>query len=185
MPYNPKDRNCKICCTLCGKELMAGSLRDHYIRFHPRLCESETQAKQPYKSSHYCKVECPLCKSQLEKKSLKTHVRDLHPAHIQEFRKLIREAEYIEGPFSKRRKMAEESQETAVDTDDNSANSSRCSLKCACGITFKTEIYFQVHETLFHRNLSSLKRCEYPGCFGLLLREELYTLHYKVHVNRE
>mmetsp|Transcript_33432 Transcript_33432/g.58585 ORF Transcript_33432/g.58585 Transcript_33432/m.58585 type:complete len:221 (-) Transcript_33432:19-681(-) len=189
----------KTNCTLCGKEMNLSSLKRHLRRVHPdfggpepvknpkQLGEAqayyketrvEIKPKAPKIDREKMRLECTLCKSTMTRKHLRKHFKRLHPGQEHEYAKVVKTANYIEEePPSKRKKTVEETQETAVDQDDNSTSSSQCSLKCGCGVTFESKIYFQVHETLFHRSFSTLKRCEHPGCFGLFLSEKLHSLH--------
>mmetsp|Transcript_29210 Transcript_29210/g.52189 ORF Transcript_29210/g.52189 Transcript_29210/m.52189 type:complete len:206 (-) Transcript_29210:24-641(-) len=189
-PYGPK-----ICCTLCGNLLLARYLGQHYRRMHLDHCESEsgrdfeshseahgcireTQTKKHFKMRQRKTKVCPFCKRAFVDSNLRRHIRSKHPTQANEYVTLAREADnFEEADPTKRSKTVEDTQDTAADTDDNSTSTSQCSLKCACGIYFKSKIYFEVHETIFHRSFSTLKRCEHPGCFGLFLCEELHNLH--------
>lgn len=123
------------------------------------------------------KVPCPFCEKTVSRKHFKQHIDNLHPgkdyAHI---KALALKKASKEGNPLKRIKTADEPEVQDLD-DVSTTHSKEAPQLCACGYSFSRQVYYQVHDTLFHRSFSTLKRCDSLGCFGLFLNAQLHDIH--------
>jgi hypothetical protein len=164
-------------CAICSKTLKLASLRKHTKRMHSDAVKPPT-AEQPAQDEGKRPVTCEVCNKQLTRQSLRKHMRRLHPKLAYPSRPTH---DSSEGNPVKCKKTSDKDHDdlsevpTTLSQDSKAGEST--GFKCDCGASFDKKIYLQVHETLYHKSFSALKRCERAGCFGLFLNDQIYSQH--------
>lgn len=171
-------------CKGCGKYMITTSINRHLRKMHPELAppiknlSAEELAKR---KEEVVWISCPCCQKRISKKALKKHFEKQHPNEDHErVKALIIQKSYQEDVPEKRAKTSD----LGENVEDAPVSHIReAPQQCACGLSFSRKVSYQVHETLFHKNFTGLKRCEFLGCFGLFLNSQLHDLH-KASVHR-
>jgi hypothetical protein len=187
--FSHKRDNKKTVCEICNKTVRTKSLKRHIRRVHSGSVEPPpTVEKQSQREK--VMTTCEVCNKPMTRKHLKRHIKTMHPDHpsllhtepthdSSEGNPAKRLKTSDQGHFDSSEVSTKEPQERKAKSGESAG--SKCGegaeSKCGCGTSFDKKIYMQVHETLYHKRFSALKRCEITGCFGLFLNDQIYSQH--------